>query len=73
MYNCRIYHDNDIKIELLNINVPTLKVLAEKLDMTYQQVADLNSRKGRKKYQQFKYFPKIEITPIRRKEIIIKL
>jgi len=62
MYNCRIYHDNDIKIELLNINVPTLKVLAERLDMTYQQVADLNSRKGLRKYQQFKYFPKIEIT-----------
>ena len=62
MYNCRIYHDNDIKIELLNINVPTLKVLAEKLDMTYQQVADLNSRKGLRKYQRFKYFPKIEIT-----------
>ena len=57
MYNCRIYHDNDIKIELLNINVPTLKVLAEKLDMTYQQVADLNSRKGLRKYQRFKYFP----------------
>ena len=64
MYNCRIYHDNDIKIELLNINVPTLKVLAEKLDMTYQQVADLNSRKGLRKYQQFKYFPKIEIQEI---------
>jgi len=34
--------------------------------MTYQQVADLNSRKGLRKYQQFKYFPKIEIKEINR-------
>ena len=73
MYHCKVYHDYEIPIVLLDVNVPTLKELAKKLDMTYQQVADLNSRKGRKKYQQFKYFPKIEITPIRRKEIIIKL
>tara|TARA_R100001594_G_C3981856_1_gene250291 strand:+ start:485 stop:706 length:222 start_codon:yes stop_codon:yes gene_type:complete len=73
MYNCKIYHDFDDQIVLLDINVETLKDIAKELDMTYQQVADLNSRKGRKKYQQFKYFPKIEITPIRRKEIIIKL
>ena len=73
MYNCKIYHDFDNEIVLLNINVETLKDIAKELDMTYQQVADLNSRKGRKKYQQFKYFPKIEITPIRCKQIIIKV
>jgi len=49
------------EIILLNINVRTLSDLAKKLDMTYQQVADLNSRKGQRKYQQFKYCPQIEI------------
>jgi len=74
MYNCKIYHDFNDEIVLLNINVETLKDLAKELDMTYQQVADLNSRKGKRKYQQFKYCPKIEITPIKRKnEILIKL
>ena len=73
MYNCKIYQDFDDEIVLLNINVETLKDLASELDMTYQQVADLNSRKGKRKYQQFKYCPKIEIKPINRKEIFIKL
>tara|TARA_Y100001972_G_C7537119_1_gene270445 strand:- start:174 stop:443 length:270 start_codon:yes stop_codon:yes gene_type:complete len=73
MYNCRIYHDFNEEIVLLDINVETLKELAEELDMTYQQVADLNSRKGKRKYQQFKYCPKIEINPINRKEIFVKL
>tara|TARA_Y100001951_G_C11134085_1_gene179840 strand:+ start:246 stop:488 length:243 start_codon:yes stop_codon:yes gene_type:complete len=73
MYNCKVYHDFNDEIVLLDINVETLKELATELDMSYQQVADLNSRKGKRKYQQFKYFPKIDITPIRRKEIFIKL
>jgi len=74
MYNCKIYHDlDDREIVLLNINVETLKELAVELDMTYQQVADLNSRKGKRQFQKFKYCPKIEIRPIRRKEIFIKL
>lgn len=62
MYNCKIYHlIMGDEIILLNINVRTLSDLAKKLDMTYQQVADLNSRKGQRKYQQFKYCPQIEI------------
>ena len=73
MYNCKIYHDFSDEIVLLDINVETLKDLANELDMTYQQVADLNSRKGKRKYQQFKYCPKIEINRIRRKEINVKL
>ena len=64
MYNCKVYHDYDIKIVLLDVTVPTLKELARELDMTYQQVADLNSRKGLRKYQQFKFFPKIVIQEI---------
>lgn len=63
MYNCRIYHENP-RVDILNINVPTLKQLAKELDMTYQQVADLNTRKHTKKYLQFKFSPKIEITKL---------
>ena len=66
MYNCKIYHDYDIKIVLLDVTVPTLKELAKELNMTYQQVADLNSRRGLRKYQQFKYFPKIDIKEIKK-------
>lgn len=65
MYNCRVYHDYDVQIVLLDVTVPTLKELAKELNMTYQQVADLNSRKGLRKYQQFKYFPKIDIKQIK--------
>ena len=66
MYNCKIYHDYDIKIVLLDVTVPTLKELAKELNMTYQQVADLNSRRGLRKYQQCKYFPKIDIKEIKK-------
>lgn len=64
MYNCKIYHDYESPIVLLNINVPTLKILAEELNMTYQQVADLSSRGQNKKYLKFKYSPKVEIKKI---------
>lgn len=74
MYNCKVYHDYDPPIVLLDINVGTLKDLAEELCMSYQQVADLNSKKrGNKIYQRFKYSPKIEISKINLKEIKIKL
>tara|TARA_R100000808_G_C2154667_1_gene165833 strand:- start:9841 stop:10041 length:201 start_codon:yes stop_codon:yes gene_type:complete len=66
MYNCKIYHQEQNYI-LLNINVETLGDLAKELDMTYQQVADLHSRKKKRKYQQFKYCPKIEITRINKR------
>jgi hypothetical protein len=70
MYQCQIYHDYDIKIVLLDVTVPTLKELAKELNMTYQQVADLNSRRGLRKYQQFKYFPKIDIKEIKKCNVI---
>lgn len=77
MYNCKIYHDYSAKgkepIVLLDINVETLKDLAQELNMTYQQVADLSSRGKNKKYLRFKYCPKIEINRIYRKEIITQL
>lgn len=74
MYNCVVYHDNlSQKIVLLDINCETLRDLAVELGMTFQQVYDLNSRKGIRKYQQFKYFPKIEINQINKKDINIKI
>ena len=73
MYNCKIYHDYNEPIVLLDINVETLRDLAQELNMTYQQVADLSSRGQNKKYLRFKYCPKIEINRINRKEIITQL
>tara|TARA_R110001599_G_scaffold341334_1_gene562332 strand:- start:427 stop:627 length:201 start_codon:yes stop_codon:yes gene_type:complete len=64
MFTCKIYH-NDLNI-LHNENYNSLKEIAEDLGLTYQQVADLSSRKEKKKYQQFKYFPKIEIVKIKK-------
>lgn len=73
MYNCKIYHDYKEPIVLLDICVETLKDLAQELNMTYQQVADLSSRGQNKKYLRFKYCPKIEINKVNRKEIKVKL
>tara|TARA_R110000803_G_scaffold74865_2_gene138970 strand:+ start:705 stop:905 length:201 start_codon:yes stop_codon:yes gene_type:complete len=64
MFTCKIYHD-DLNI-LHNQNYNNLKEIAQDLGLTYQQVADLSSRKEKKKYQQFKYFPKIEIVKIKK-------
>jgi hypothetical protein len=49
---------------LHNKDYKCLKEIGEDLGLTYQQVADLSSRKDKKKYQQFKYFPNIEIKKI---------
>jgi predicted DNA-binding ribbon-helix-helix protein len=66
MYNCKIYHSiGDItSMTLHNQDYKCLKDIAEDLGLTYQQVADLSSRKEKKKYQQFKFFPEIKITKI---------
>ena len=66
MYNCKIYHNlgDSTSMTLHNKDYKCLKEIGEDLGLTYQQVADLSSRKDKKKYQQFKYFPNIEITRI---------
>ena len=65
-YNCKIYHNigDSTAVTLHNQDYTCLKEIAEDLGLTYQQVADLSSRKDKKKYQQFKYFPEIKITKI---------
>mgnify|MGYP003677743078 CR=1 FL=1 len=51
---------------LHNQDYKCLKDISADLGLTYQQVADLSSRRERKKYQEFKFFPKIEITRIKK-------
>ena len=81
MYHCKIYHSEASigrEIILLDIIVDTLKDLAIELDMSYQQVADINSRvrvdltsrKRSSKYN-YKYFPKIEITKISKDNVTV--
>ena len=65
MYNCKVYQEcGTASMTLLNHDYKNLNAIAEDLGLTYQQVADLSSRKEKKKYQQFKYFPQISITKI---------
>lgn len=66
MYNCKIYHSigDSTSMTLHNKDYKCLKDISEDLGLTYQQVADLSSRKEKKKYQQFKFFPEIKITKI---------
>jgi len=68
MFNCKIYHDigDNTSMTLHNRDYNCLRDIANDLGLTYQQVADLSSRKDKKKYQEFKYFPKIEINRIKK-------
>lgn len=68
MFNCKIYHDigENTSMTLHNRDYKSLTDISNDLGLTYQQVADLSSRKEKKKYQEFKYFPKIEITRIKK-------
>ena len=67
-FNCKIYHDigDNTSMTLHNRDYNNLRDIADDLGLTYQQVADLSSRKDKKKYQEFKYFPKIEINRIKK-------
>ena len=69
MFNCKIYHSNDSGciFVLLDKDYQSLTEMSIDLGMSYQQVADLSSRKEKRKYQKFKYFPNIDITRISQK------
>ena len=56
MYNCKIFHTlgDSTSMTLHNKDYKCLKEISEDLGLTYQQVADLSSRKQKKKYQQLK-------------------
>ncbi len=68
MFNCKIYHaiGENTGVTLHNQDYKCLKDIAEDIGLTYQQVADLSSRREKKKYQEFKFFPKIEINRIKK-------
>tara|TARA_R110000803_G_scaffold163099_1_gene226775 strand:- start:157 stop:354 length:198 start_codon:yes stop_codon:yes gene_type:complete len=57
---------------LHNKDYKCLKDISDDLGLTYQQVADLSSRKEKKKYQQFKFFPNIEIVRLKKNIDTIK-
>ena len=71
MWNCKIYHNigESTSMTLHNKDYKCLKEISEDLGLTYQQVADLSSRKEKKKYQQFKYFPEIKIEKLTNQKI----
>lgn len=65
MFSCKIYQElGSSSLTILDREFKTLKDIAKELGLTYQQVADLSSRGSRKRYQQFKYYPKIDIRRI---------
>tara|TARA_R110002020_G_scaffold165304_6_gene352704 strand:+ start:2175 stop:2408 length:234 start_codon:yes stop_codon:yes gene_type:complete len=71
MFNCKVYHEigETTSMTLMNKDFKNLKDIAEELGLTYQQVADMSSRNGNKNYQKFKYYPKISINRIPKKNI----
>ena len=59
MFDCKIYVIiNEEKVYMLDKQFKTLKLIAEELGITYQQAADLSSRREIKKYTKFKFFSK---------------
>ena len=50
MYNCKVFQEcGTASMTLLNNDYKNLKEIAVDLGLTYQQVADLSSRKEKKK------------------------
>ena len=70
MFNCKIYHEigENTAMTLHNEDYKCLQDIATSLGLTYQQVADMSSRKEKRNYQKFKYFPQIEINRIKKKD-----
>jgi len=65
MFNCKVYQNSeDREIILLCKNFKSLNEIAQELGLTYSQVADFSSRRPKKNYKNFKFFPKIEINRI---------
>jgi len=65
MFNCKIYHElGESSLTIFDRDFKSLREIAIELGLSYQQVADLSSRITRPKYQQFKFFPKIDISRI---------
>ena len=55
MFQCKIYYE-DPNIVIMECVKKTLKELSQELGMSYQQVADISSKKRKRcEYQKFKY------------------
>ena len=69
MFHCKIYYeDKDIVIH--ECQYKNLKEIAEDLGLKYQAVADISSASRKKpRFQQFKYYPKIEITRLKKNNL----
>ena len=64
-FHCKIFYDNKFGNEiLLDKTFKTLKELSDEIEVPYQFVADISSRKTPKKFQRYCFNPKIEITRI---------
>ena len=63
LYNCKIYHDN-LDCILMDKDFRSLRDIASELNVPYQFIADVSSRKNKKMYQQFKFYPRIEINKL---------
>jgi hypothetical protein len=69
MFSCKVYQNSgDDEIVLLCREFKSLNEIAQELGLTYAQVADFSCRREKKNYRNFKYFPKIEINRIYKKE-----
>ena len=65
-FNCKITQNGT---ELLNQDFITLKDISDATGLTYHQVADISAKRTKlNKYDNFKFFPKIQITRINRQE-----
>ena len=65
MFNCKVYQKkDDEEIILLCKDFKSLNEIANELGLTYSQVADFSSRRQKKNYANFKFFPKIEINRV---------
>ena len=70
LYNCKIYHDN-LDCILMDKDFRSLRDIASELNVPYQFIADVSSRKNKKMYQQFKFYPNIEIIKLSKLNIPI--
>ncbi len=64
-FNCKITQNGQ---EVHNQDYTTLKDISDDIGLSYSIVADISSgRKKNLKYNNFKYFPKVEINRIQKK------
>lgn len=61
-YHCKVYHTLDCI--LMEKEYSNLREIAKDLNVNYQFIADVSSRKIKRNFQQFKFYPQIEINKL---------